>query len=62
MNGHTHTHATTPALASMFARESAVKAPARKASEPSALLRWLDQYFRATPEERMQDEYLAYWN
>jgi len=28
----------------------------------SAFLRWLDNYFRATPEERMADEYSAYWN
>ena len=28
----------------------------------SAFLRWLDNYFRATPEERMADEYNAYWN
>lgn len=28
----------------------------------SAFLRWLDNYFRSTPEERMADEYNAYWN
>ena len=30
--------------------------------KPSAFLRWLDNYFRATPEERMSDSYNAYWN
>jgi hypothetical protein len=28
----------------------------------SAFLRWLANYFRATPEERMADDYNAYWN
>jgi len=37
--------------------------PAAAAREqPSAFLCWLDNYFRATPDERMEDEYIAYWN
>ncbi|TMH00388.1 MAG: hypothetical protein E6H71_00190 [Betaproteobacteria bacterium] len=31
-------------------------------ARPSAFLRWLDNYFRATPEERMSDAYNAYWH
>ena len=26
------------------------------------LLRWLDNCFRITPEERMRNVYMAYWN
>ena len=26
------------------------------------LLRWLDNWFRTSPEERMSNSYLAYWS
>jgi hypothetical protein len=25
-------------------------------------LRWLDNWFRTTPEERMRNDYMAYWS
>ena len=25
-------------------------------------LRWLDNWFRTSPEERMRDSYMAYWS
>jgi len=27
-----------------------------------SLLRWLDNWFRTSPEERMRNVYLAYWS
>ena len=33
----------------------------RQSTKLASFLRWLDNYFRATPEERMADEYNAYW-
>ncbi len=32
------------------------------ASRPNGLLRWLDHWFRASPEERMRNASLAYWS
>jgi len=47
----------------LYPRTQAVDASTHDAhDQPSAFLRWLDNYFRATPEERMADEYNAYWN
>ena len=47
----------------LYPRTQAVEASAHDArDQPSAFLRWLDNYFRATPEERMADQYNAYWN
>ena len=43
-----------------FRREAVEPTPARE-RQPSRFVSWLDNYFRQTPEERMQDEYLAYW-
>ncbi|HYT96681.1 MAG TPA: hypothetical protein VEO36_05130 [Casimicrobiaceae bacterium] len=47
----------------LYPRTQAVEASTRDAHDrPSAFLCWLDNYFRATPEERMADQYNAYWN
>jgi hypothetical protein len=47
----------------LYPRTRAVEASTHDAHDQrSAFLRWLDNYFRATPEERMADEYNAYWN
>ena len=47
----------------LYSRTQAVEASTHDAhDQPSAFLRWLDNYFRSTPEERMADEYNAYWN
>ena len=32
------------------------------ASPVHGLLRWLDNWFRTTPEERMRNVYMAYWS
>jgi hypothetical protein len=32
------------------------------ASPVNGLLRWLDKWFRASPEERMRNARLAYWS
>jgi len=32
------------------------------AAPAHGLLRWLDNWFRKSPEERMRDVYMAYWN
>ena len=32
------------------------------ASPVHGLLRWVDNWFRTSPEERMRDKYMAYWS
>ena len=45
------------------AREEPIETPSfHGGGKPFALLGWLDNYFRATPEDRMRAAYLAYWN
>ena len=59
----TRLSSTAPGPIPLYPRTQAVEASAHDAhDQPSAFLRWLDNYFRATPEERMADQYNAYWN
>ena len=59
----TRLSSTAPAPIPLYPHTQVVEASVHDASDqPSAFLRWLDNYFRATPEERMADQYNAYWN
>jgi hypothetical protein len=52
-----------PCAIPLYPRTRAVEASTHDAHDQSStFLRWLDNYFRTTPEERMADEYNAYWN
>jgi hypothetical protein len=55
-------HSDTPWIAPLFTVPQPAKAARREKSAPPAFFVWLDRYFSQTPEERMQDEYISYWN
>jgi hypothetical protein len=54
---------STLAAIPLYPRTQAVEALAEdRHDQPSAFRCWLNNYFRATPEERMEDRYNAYRN